>query len=206
MTQIVFGSDGNRVKLGTRIGGGGEGEVYAVEGSSDLAARIYTIADKSSREAKVRKMIADQLYQKSKLIAFPIALLHDTSGRFAGFTMEKAGGHKALHELYAPGARKAAFPSVDYRFLVRASTNITRAIGTAHANGCVIGDVNHSGILISDQATATLIDADSFQIFDGKFVFLASWAFPNTHHPNSTDGVWMASQGHRITMHSGSQS
>jgi DNA-binding helix-hairpin-helix protein with protein kinase domain len=38
----------------------------------------------------------------------------------------------------------------------------------AHATGCAIGDVNHSGILVSGRATATLIDADSFQIFDGK--------------------------------------
>jgi DNA-binding helix-hairpin-helix protein with protein kinase domain len=168
MMPTVFGEDGNRVKLGTRIGGGGEGEVYTIEGSPDRAVKIYTIAEKRNREAKVRKMIADQLHQRSKLIAFPIGLLHDTSGRFAGFTMEKVSGHKALHDLYAPGARKAEFPSADYRFLVRAATNIARAVGMAHATGCVIGDVNHSGILISDRATATLIDADSFQIFDGK--------------------------------------
>jgi DNA-binding helix-hairpin-helix protein with protein kinase domain len=171
MTPIVFGADGNRVKLGARIGGGGEGDVYTVEGSSDRAVKIYTITDKSSREAKVRKMIAGGLHQKSKLIAFPIALLRDTSGRFAGFTMEKVTGHKALHDLYAPGARKAEFPSADYRFLVRASTNIARAVGMAHATGCVIGDINHSGILVSDRATATLIDADSFQFFDGTVRF-----------------------------------
>ena len=38
-----------------------------------------------------------------------------------------------------------------------------------HAAGCVIGDLNHSGILVGTDATATLIDCDSFQFSkDGK--------------------------------------
>lgn len=167
MTPIIFGPDGKQLKVGTRIGKGGEGEIYAIEGASDRAIKFYTVADKTLREAKVKKMISDALAEKCKLIAFPITLLRDRSGHFVGFTMSKVNGSKALHELYSPGARKAAFPRADYRFLARTATNITRAVGAAHAANCVIGDINHSGFLISDQATATLIDADSFQIYDG---------------------------------------
>jgi DNA-binding helix-hairpin-helix protein with protein kinase domain len=167
MTPAVFGPDGKQIRLGARIGKGGEGEVYAIDGTTDRAIKFYTVKDKVQREAKVRKMIADALSDKFKLIAFPIALLRDSAGRFVGFTMTKVNGSNALHELYSPGARKAAFPRADYRFLVRTAANIARAIGAAHAAGCVIGDINHSGILVSDRATATLIDSDSFQIFDG---------------------------------------
>jgi DNA-binding helix-hairpin-helix protein with protein kinase domain len=167
MTPIVFGPDGKQVRLGQRIGKGGEGEVYAVDGSADRAVKFYTITDKMLREAKVRKMVSDALADKFRLIAFPIAPLRDNAGRFVGFIMAKVNGSKALHELYAPGARKAAFPHADYRFLVHTTANIARAVGAAHAANCVIGDINHSGILISDRAIATLIDADSFQIFDG---------------------------------------
>jgi DNA-binding helix-hairpin-helix protein with protein kinase domain len=167
MTPIVFATDGKQVRLGQRIGKGGEGEVYAVDGTADRAVKFYTIADRTLREAKVRKMVADALADRFKLIAFPIAPLRDNAGRFVGFIMAKVDGSKALHELYSPGARKAAFPRADYRFLVHTAANIARAVGAAHAANCVIGDINHSGILISDRAIATLIDADSFQIFDG---------------------------------------
>ncbi len=37
-------------------------------------------------------------------------------------------------------------------------------MGQVHHSGCVVGDVNHSGILVSGDATVALIDADSFQL------------------------------------------
>jgi DNA-binding helix-hairpin-helix protein with protein kinase domain len=99
MTPAVFGPDGKQIRLGARIGKGGEGEVYAIDGTTDRAIKFYTVKDKVQREAKVRKMIADALSDKFKLIAFPIALLRDSAGRFVGFTMTKVNGSKALHEL-----------------------------------------------------------------------------------------------------------
>ena len=167
MTPALFSADMKPLRLAARVGKGGEGEVYALDGVSDQVVKFYTVADTRSREAKIKKMILDGLSKLTPLIAFPIALVRNKAGGFAGFTMMKVNGHQPLHELYSPGGRKAAFPRADYRFLVRTATNIARAVGSAHANNCVIGDINHSGILISDQAKVALIDADSFQITDG---------------------------------------
>lgn len=167
MTAQLFTTDMKPVRLSSRIGKGGEGEVYAIDGVSDHVVKVYTVADLQSREAKIKKMIADGLAKSAPLIAFPISIVRDKAGKFAGFTMAKVTGHQPLHELYAPGVRKAAFPRADYKFLVRTAANIARAIGAAHAANCIIGDINHSGLLISRKATATLIDADSFQIIDG---------------------------------------
>jgi DNA-binding helix-hairpin-helix protein with protein kinase domain len=85
MKPTIFGADGKQVKIGTRIGKGGEGEIYAVEGTFDRAIKFYTVADKALREAKVKKMISDELSDKFKLIAFPITPLRDKSGHFVGF-------------------------------------------------------------------------------------------------------------------------
>lgn len=52
---------------------------------------------------------------------------------------------------------------MDYRFLVRSAANVAVAVAKVHEAGAVVGDINHSGILVSDKATAALIDADSFQ-------------------------------------------
>lgn len=164
----IFTADGRPLQLGSRIGKGGEGEVYTVAGSAETVVKLYTVADLRSREAKIRKMIADRLANSSAMIAFPVDLVCNAQGGFAGFTMRKVSEHQALHELYSPGARKVAFPKADYRFLVRAAANIARAVAAAHNAGCVIGDINHSGILVSDKAMAALIDADSFQITEGS--------------------------------------
>ena len=168
MIPPLFGADGKPIGISKRIGKGGEGEVYAVDGKANLAVKIYTVQNKASREAKVRRMIADQLFARNPLIAFPRDLVFDKAGCFLGFTMPLVAGHQPLFELYSPGARKAAFPQANFRFLVVAAANIARAIGMTHASGTVVGDINHSGILVSPKALVTLIDADSFQVAEGS--------------------------------------
>lgn len=170
MTGRSFTVDGARVVLGESIGKGNEGEVFAVVGSPDVAIKMFDEPKARAREAKVTAMVKAGLFERTPFVAFPTTLVRDGGGRFVGFTMKRVSNHKPLFELYAPGARKAAFPNADYRFLVAAASNIARAVASVHQAGCVIGDVNHSGILISSQsATAALIDADSFQVtLEGK--------------------------------------
>lgn len=180
MMELVVG--GQAVRLGPRIGKGGEGEVYKVEGF-DCAAKVYTLNDKANREPKIAAMIRSLSQYNSQYAAFPLAIAHQKDGRFAGFLMNLVSGRKALHELYSPAARKKTFPHADYRFLVRAAINVARAVASVHASNCVIGDINHSGILISDNAEATLIDADSFQITDGSRHYLCRVGVPEYTPP-----------------------
>ncbi len=158
--RILIG--GRPVALGRMIGKGGEGTVHLLADDPAKAVKIYTSPD-AEREAKVRAMVDRGLAGGSDLVAFPQAIATTTDGRFAGFVMRLVKGHTSLHELYAPGSRKIHFPKADYRFTVRAAANIARGVARVHDLGAVIGDINHSGILISDQAVAALIDADSFQ-------------------------------------------
>jgi len=158
--QLLIGD--RPLTLGKLIGKGGEGEVYALADDPSRAVKVYAAPD-VAREAKVQAMIAQRLAEGSDLVAFPEAAVASRDGRFAGFVMRLVKGHTSLHELYSPGSRKIHFPKADYRFTVRAAANIARSVAKVHDLGAVIGDINHSGILISDQAVAALIDADSFQ-------------------------------------------
>lgn len=167
MSLRLFTDQGTPLDLGEQIGRGGEGDVHAITGDPNHAVKIYTVKETGERQAKVAAMIRAGLAARSDLVAFPVAVVNRAGGKFAGFTMRRVTGRKPLHELYSPGARKAAFPRADYRFLMRAATNIARAVGVVHETGCVIGDINHSGILVSDAATVALIDADSFQYVEG---------------------------------------
>jgi DNA-binding helix-hairpin-helix protein with protein kinase domain len=164
--------EGKLRQLGTRIGKGGEGEIYTLLDDRSLAVKVYTVPDLGDRARKIRTLVEGKLAQQAPLVAFPLAEVKTRAGGFLGFAMQLVDGCKPLHELYAPGPRKLHFPHADYRFLVRTASNIARAVASVHRSGCVIGDINHSGILVSPKAVVALIDADSFQVTtkDGQFL------------------------------------
>ncbi len=97
--------------------------------------------------------------------------------------MPRVDGHKDIHTLYSPRSRKAEFPNADWRFLIRAAANTARAFAAIHETGCVIGDVNHGGVCVSDKATVRLIDCDSFQVTVGTRRFLCEVGVPTFTSP-----------------------
>ncbi len=155
--------DGVPLLLGKQIGRGGEGVVYLTSSYPGTAVKIYTGPENTQREAKVSSMVRHKLAEKTSLVAFPKGVVKTKAGIFAGLAMNLVSGHRPLHEAYGPKSRKIHFPNADYRFLIRVATNIARAVGQVHQTTCVIGDINHSGILVSNDATVAIIDADSFQ-------------------------------------------
>jgi DNA-binding helix-hairpin-helix protein with protein kinase domain len=174
---------GIKVTLGKRIGQGGEGDVYSLNHSAQLALKLYTLKDLGDREDKIKAMVAAGLSKSVAAIAFPVAIATVENNKFAGFVMPFVAGHKPIHQLYSPAPRKRYFPKADYRFLIRTALNVSKAIEAVHKQNCVIGDVNHSGILISDKATAVLIDADSFQFVHAGKTFLCKVGVPEYTPP-----------------------
>ncbi len=156
--------EGRRVDLVKRIGKGGEGEVWLAGGEPKRAVKYYTIRDLSDREAKVRAMVRLALADSYRLASFPRQIATTKAGAFVGFSMSLVEGGRQIHELYGVKSRKIHYPTKDYRFLVRAAANTARAVAQLHTSPCVVGDFNESGVLVADDATVTLIDADSFQL------------------------------------------
>ena len=175
--------DHRRVRLGPRLGKGGEGEVYSVDKDETHAVKLYTVTDLTEREHKVEAMIRTGMAKQAPQVAFPLSVVRDEGGRFAGFLMRNVLEHKPLHELYSPGSRKLHFPTADYRFLVRTAQNISKAIASVHSLGCVIGDINQSSILVSQGARVALIDSDSFQVTSGSRQFLCRVGVPEYTPP-----------------------
>jgi DNA-binding helix-hairpin-helix protein with protein kinase domain len=183
--------DERRVKLGARLGKGGEGEVYSLDHDESHAVKLYTVSDLVEREQKVEAMIRSGMAQQAPQVAFPLSVVRNEAGRFAGFLMKNVLEHKPLHELYSPGSRKIHFPQADYRFLVRTAQNISKAIASVHAIGCVVGDINQSSILVSKAATVALIDSDSFQVTNGAQTFFCRVGVPE-YTPPELQGVPLA--------------
>ena len=99
-----------------------------------------------------------------KMTAWPQALVLNAAKAPIGLIMPRLVGYRDIHHLYSPKSRKSEFPEADFNFLVYAAANIARAFASVHDAGCVIGDVNHGGVTVADNATIKLIDCDSFQI------------------------------------------
>ena len=105
---------------------------------------------------------------QTDLVAYPREVVSDRVGNFLGFLMQLVSGYRPIHELYSPKSRQRYFPKVDYRFIVHVALNVARAVGKVHQTGCVIGDLNHSGVLVAEDGRVSLIDADSFQFRLGQ--------------------------------------
>jgi DNA-binding helix-hairpin-helix protein with protein kinase domain len=164
MPDVLKGSGGNLVRLGRQIGKGGEGAVYEVLGQGDVAAKLYWPDKAAARRDKINAMVAAGWSRSTSVVAYPTGSLLTLEGAFAGFTMRLIGGHKPLHLLYSPGSRKLEFRHANFLFMIRAALNAAKAAASVHATGCLIGDINHSGFLISPDATVALIDSDSFDV------------------------------------------
>lgn len=168
MQEIVIGN--SRFSVAELIGKGGEGEVYTIKGRSGQAVKIYNAGLRAKREDKVRAMVGEGLAVKTDLVAYPGEVVTDNRGKFLGFVMRLVSGYRPLHELYSPKSRQRHYPNADYRYVVHTALNVARAVGKVHQTGCVIGDLNHSGVLVAQDATVALIDADSFQFrLNGKY-------------------------------------
>jgi DNA-binding helix-hairpin-helix protein with protein kinase domain len=166
------------VQLGRELGRGGEGAVFPVTGSPNVVAKIYLKPPAPAKVEKLRTMARVAHPTLLRVAAWPIDLLVDEHGQSKGFLMPKVSAREDVHELYSPKSRKQSFPEADFRFVVRAATNVARAFAQVHAQGHVIGDVNHGNALVGRDGTVVLIDCDSFQILDKVRVYSCDVGVP----------------------------
>ncbi len=156
------------------LGAGGEARIYAVPPDSRYVAKVYHQTD----EARAKKLLAmlanppeDPLTAQGSLsIAWPLDLLYAPGppARFAGYLMPRVADTQTLFQCYNPASRRQLFPHFDYLSLHRVARNLAAAVRALHGHGHVIGDVNESNILVSASALITLVDTDSFQVFDSQ--------------------------------------
>src|SRR5258708_6387778 len=114
----ILEQDGRRGRLGPKIGQGGEGAVYALEGRPGMVAKIFHQPLSAARAAKIRAMAAARTPALDRLTAWPTGLLMAPTGEPIGLAMPRIEGHRDIHQLYSPRSRRALFPDADWRFLV----------------------------------------------------------------------------------------
>jgi DNA-binding helix-hairpin-helix protein with protein kinase domain len=174
--------------LGSELGRGGEGCVFELASHPQWVAKIYHSAPSPAKADKIRLMTGLRTQLIDRLAAWPADLISDEHAKPVGVLLPRVTGHRPVHELYNPRSRRHAFSQADWRFLVRTAFNISRAFDAVHQTGCVIGDVNHGGVLVADDATVRLIDCDSFQVIADNHQFLCDVGI-DTFTPPELQGV-----------------
>jgi DNA-binding helix-hairpin-helix protein with protein kinase domain len=188
---VVVDAEGRVLRLGRKLGQGGEGAVFELEGEPGIAAKIHHQPLTPLRAEKIRVMAGMRTAQIDRLAAWPTNLLSLPSGVPIGLTMPKVTDHKDIHHLYSPKSRRTEFAAADWRFLIRVAANLARAVATIHDANGVIADINHSGVLVGQDARVRLIDCDSFQIVDAGKTYLCDVGVP-TFTPPELQGLLFA--------------
>ncbi len=160
---------GNRIQIRDLIARGGEGSVYQTD-NPEFVVKLYHNVMTPAKLEKLKVMVASRSSSLEKVTCWPSSLVIDpANSQTKGFLMPTAAGRKEIHKLYSPKSRLAEFPTATFKFLVAAAANTARAFAVVHREGHVIGDVNHSSVMVAADATVRLIDCDSFQVSaDGR--------------------------------------
>ncbi|RCS56093.1 hypothetical protein DTL42_00480 [Bremerella cremea] len=164
---------GKPVRLGRKLGTGGEGSVFEIEGQHAYVAKIYHQPAAADKAVKLDLMVKHAPAQVASFAAWPQTTLHrQPGGPTVGLVLPRIDNAYEIHELYSPAHRKSKFPNADWRFLIRVALNCSVAFEALHEAGIVVGDVNQGNLFVTSNALVRLIDCDSFQFSAQDQLFL----------------------------------
>src|SRR5258708_25243795 len=174
--QVRRKSTGQIITLNVagELGSGGEARVFPVYGNDKVVAKIYHSPDYKHLR-KLDAMLTNPPEDPARAsggvsIAWPVEILSTPNGNqdFLGFLMPRVTGPRPLMGVYNPQSRKKFCPLFTYAYLLRAARNLASAVSALHTANCVLGDINESNTLVSNDALITIVDTDSFQIRDSR--------------------------------------
>lgn len=179
--KSVYGTRGDEVRLGRRLGAGGEGRVYEAE--AGRCAKIFHLENQTPErrwklETMLRNPVRDRLLETHGLpsLAWPQDILYAQGGEkwFRGYVMPRADRNRyhAVAAVLTPSDQTRVFGrawSPQARLVV--AHNIASIVAGLHDGGYRVGDLNDENVLVAADGTVFFLDCDSYQIptADGRF-------------------------------------
>jgi len=159
--NIFFDSKNNQIILNGKIGSGGEGDIYSIEGTTSKVAKIYK-ANKltSNKITKISILVEKQLEFPG--ICIPTSILNNSSGP-VGYIMSKADGKDLGKTVFIKPQLEKYFPLWTRKDLVSLCISIIKKIKFLHEHKIIIGDINQFNILVTENENY-FVDTDSYQV------------------------------------------
>lgn len=169
--QQLRQSNGDILTLGTKLGDGGEGTVFAVTGRDDVVAKIYHPNHVTPAHfKKLHGMLAtppEDVTRHTTLkhisFAWPQALVLDGT-KEVGYLMPRIQIVNPLWHLIQPRIRQQYHGQLNHRHFYRTARNLALAMELLHNKNIVVGDVNATNILFNHDALVTFIDCETMQM------------------------------------------
>ena len=168
--------DGTPLQLGNVLSRGGEGIIHEVPALPESVAKIWR--EPNERQARKLEILLSHppvLPEEVKArfeLAWPSDALYGEQEAMRGYLMPKVplDEYSELVTFCIPAARKILEGKRGARFsryeLLTIARNLSELFGRLHEAGYVIGDVNHTNVLVRSDAKLFMIDLDSVQATD----------------------------------------
>lgn len=161
--SILVDSTGNPIRLGEKLGAGGEGAVYATD--KGLVCKVY---EGSRLTAGTREKISLMVQHPVRHagICWPRSITTNDRGEFVGYLMERAQGRELQRTIFIKPLLERAFPNWGRVELVALAASILESIRVLHERNVLLGDINPLNILVADEKSVFFVDTDSYQVED----------------------------------------
>lgn len=162
-------SQNRPVRLGDRLGGGGEGEVFEVVGARDVAKVLHAKERTPERLAKLRVMISHVPQDPTRDLGHPTMIwpkdLLFEGRQFAGYLMPR------LDIQACPTLNRFMFPRFypglfSWSHQLDIAANLAGGLAAIQAAGYVVGDLNGKNLHVTPSCLVTFVDCDSIQVRD----------------------------------------
>lgn len=163
---LVKRAAGNQLmKFGKKLGEGGEGDIYEVQGMPGMAAKFY-YPDKRTRERQEKLEYMTANNPDIVRLCWPSEIIYTPEREFLGFLMPRASGKELAKTVFHPGNKCINITKEGWtrKSLALIAANVSAAFAALHDRGILMGDVNARNILVEPDCSVWLLDCDSYQI------------------------------------------
>lgn len=164
-TLMVYDSNGKAQALGSLIGKGGQGEVFALASDPRILVKLFhDRSDRQALEKKVQLQVTERDLIQNRQLAWPQISVYDAQHQWQGYAMRRGEG-KPLSRLAHAKLYQTHFPTLNRSHIVTLLLDLVQVIQELHSRHICLGDINLDNVLY-DSAThnITVIDNDSFQL------------------------------------------
>lgn len=150
-----------KIILAERLGTGGEGSVFSVS-----PTQVIKIFDEdhitAHRNAKIELLASRNLAVPG--ICFPQAVVRNLHGEFVGYSMPRANGKEFSRALFNPRRFRRDYPTWTKTDLIEVAISFLEKVSYLHSLNIILGDINPKNLLVDDDKSVWIIDADSWQL------------------------------------------